>query len=135
MTGDARDSGREQSEERRAKDARLSERLRGLGDELGRHRPRDEPGSGADRGQAASGAGYALGFRLSSELVAGVLAGAGIGWALDRVLGISPWGLIVFLLLGFVAGVVNVIRAAGAGRGTGPDRRPDDRPPGGRGNT
>jgi ATP synthase protein I len=42
-----------------------------------------------------------------------VLVGAGIGWALDRVLGISPWGLIVFLLLGFVAGVVNVVRAAG----------------------
>jgi ATP synthase protein I len=50
---------------------------------------------------------------LSSVLVAGVLVGAGIGWALDRVLGISPWGLIVFLLLGFAAGVVNVIRAAG----------------------
>ena len=122
MTGDARDSGRGQSEQRRAEDARLSERLRGLGDELGRHRPR-EPVAGEERGQqAASGAGYALGFRLSSELVAGVLAGAGIGWVLDRVLGISPWGLIVFLLLGFVAGVVNVIRAAGAGRGTAPDR-------------
>jgi len=124
MTGDARDSGREQSEQRRAEDARLSERLRGLGDALGRHRPR-EPVPGEERGrQPASGAGYALGFRLSSELVAGVLAGAGIGWVLDRVLGISPWGLIVFLLLGFVAGVVNVIRAAGAGGGTGPDRPP-----------
>lgn len=124
MTNDARDSGREQSEERRAEDARLSERLRGLGDELGRQRPR-EPDEGGQRGrEAASGAGYALGFRLSSELVAGVLAGAGIGWVLDRVLGISPWGLIVFLLLGFVAGVVNVIRAAGAGRGAGSDGPP-----------
>ena len=28
-------------------------------------------------------------------------------------LGISPWGLIVFLLLGFAAGVLNVMRAAG----------------------
>lgn len=46
-------------------------------------------------------------------MVAGVLVGAAIGWALDRVLGISPWGLIVFLLLGFVAGVVNVVRGAG----------------------
>ena len=55
----------------------------------------------------------ALGFRLSSELVAGVLVGGGIGWALDRWLGISPWGLIVFLLLGFTAGVLNVMRSAG----------------------
>jgi ATP synthase protein I len=41
------------------------------------------------------------------------LAGAGIGWVLDRWLGISPWGMIVFLLLGFAAGVLNVMRAAG----------------------
>jgi len=32
---------------------------------------------------------------------------------LDWALGISPWGMIVFLLLGFAAGVLNVMRAAG----------------------
>ena len=51
--------------------------------------------------------GIALGGILS------VLVGAGLGWLIDRWLGISPWGLIVFLLLGFAAGVVNVMRAAG----------------------
>ena len=55
----------------------------------------------------------AMGFRLSSELVAGVLAGAALGWGFDRLLSTSPWGLIVFLLLGFTAGVINVMRAAG----------------------
>jgi ATP synthase protein I len=39
---------------------------------------------------------------------------------LDRMLGISPWGLIVFLLLGFAAGVLNVMRAAGVA----PERDP-----------
>ena len=55
----------------------------------------------------------ARGFRLSTELVAGVVIGAMIGWLLDRWLGSSPWGLIVFLLLGFAAGVLNVMRVAG----------------------
>jgi ATP synthase protein I len=69
--------------------------------------------SEAGRARVGSASGFARGLRLSSEMVAGVLVGAAIGWALDRVLGISPWGLIVFLLLGFVAGVVNVVRGAG----------------------
>ena len=49
---------------------------------------------------------FARGFRLSTELVAGVLVGAGLGWLLDRWLGTTPWGLMVFLLLGFAAGVL-----------------------------
>jgi ATP synthase protein I len=57
------------------------------------------------------GSGLARGLRLSTELVVGVLVGAFIGWALDQWLRISPWGLIVFLLLGFAAGVRNVVRA------------------------
>ncbi len=54
----------------------------------------------------------AHGFRLSSELIAGVVVGALIGWGIDHLLSISPWGLIVMVLLGFIAGVVNVIRSA-----------------------
>ena len=54
----------------------------------------------------------ARGLRLSSELIASVLVGAAIGWSLDRLLSTSPFGLIVFLLLGFAAGVVNVVRSA-----------------------
>ena len=55
----------------------------------------------------------AMGFRLSSELIAGVGVGALMGWGFDRLLSTSPFGLIVFVLLGFVAGVVNVVRSAG----------------------
>ena len=59
----------------------------------------------------------ALGFRLSSELIAGVLVGALMGWGFDRLLSTSPFGLIVFVLLGFSAGVLNVIRSAGVAPG------------------
>jgi ATP synthase protein I len=65
----------------------------------------------------------ARGVRLSTEFVVGVLVGAVLGWFLDRALGISPWGLIVFVLLGFVAGVLNLVRAAGAGATSSPDDR------------
>jgi ATP synthase protein I len=61
------------------------------------------------------GSGLARGLRLSTELVAGVLVGALIGLGLDAWLRISPWGLIVFLLLGFAAGVRNVVRAVNPG--------------------
>ena len=95
-------------------EAALSARLQRLGDRLketGRHSEND-PGPRL----AADSSAFARGFRLSTEMVAGVLVGAGIGWLLDRWLGISPWGLIVFLLLGFAAGVLNVMRAAGVAR-------------------
>jgi ATP synthase protein I len=52
-------------------------------------------------------------LRLSAEFVAGVLVGAGLGWLVDRLAGTSPWGLIVLLLFGFAAGVLNVMRSAG----------------------
>ena len=67
----------------------------------------------AERPARTDGAGMAMAFRLASEFVAGVLVGAALGWGLDRIAGTSPWGLIVLLLLGFCAGVLNVVRAAG----------------------
>jgi ATP synthase protein I len=111
------DGGKQQTSE-----AALSARLQRLNEGLGQLRPpagQPSDGSGADR--AATASGYARGFRLSSELVAGVVVGAVLGWLLDRWLGISPWGLIVFVLLGFAAGVLNVMRSAGVVAGTALD--------------
>jgi ATP synthase protein I len=41
------------------------------------------------------------------------VVGGALGYALDYWLGIRPWGFIVFVLLGFAAGILNVMRAAG----------------------
>jgi ATP synthase protein I len=71
----------------------------------------DQPGASEDG--AARASAMARGFRLSSELIAGVVVGAAIGWGIDRLLSTSPFGFIVFFLLGFIAGVINLMRAAG----------------------
>jgi ATP synthase protein I len=58
------------------------------------------------------GSAYGFGFRLATDLIAGVLGGFGIGWGLDWLLGTSPWMLLIFTPLGMAAGILNVIRAA-----------------------
>src|SRR6201989_2682058 len=102
-------------------EAALSARLGSLDRRLSRIRGSRNIGTDQVGGQsedgAARGSAMAIGFRLSSELVAGVVVGAAIGWGFDRLLSTSPFGLIVFLLAGFTAGVVNVVRSAGAGPG------------------
>lgn len=56
--------------------------------------------------------GWNRGMRLGSEFIAAILVGAGIGYLLDLWLHTSPWLLLVMLLVGFAAGVLNVVRAA-----------------------
>ncbi len=65
-----------------------------------------------DKQTLSRGSAYSFGFRLVTDLVVGVLAGVGIGWLLDYLLGTKPWLLLIFMPLGMVAGILNVIRAA-----------------------
>ncbi|MCK5745731.1 MAG: AtpZ/AtpI family protein [Oricola sp.] len=73
----------------------------------------DAEGRGETDRRTGGGAGFASALKLSSEFIGGILVGAGIGYLIDRLAGTSPWGMIVFLLLGFVAGILNVLRSAG----------------------
>ena len=104
-------------EGRAADEASFSARLRSLGTQLGKAET-GKPAKAPSGDRASSDASaMARGFRLSSELVGGVIGGALIGYLLDRWLQIAPWGMIVFVLLGFAAGVLNVMRAAGLAAG------------------
>ena len=112
-TNDGGTGSRDQSSDEAALSARLGSLDRRLSAIEGSRKVGTDPsGNEQDKAQAKASA-MAMGLRLSSELVAGVLVGAGLGWGFDRLLSTSPWGLIVFLLLGFTAGVINVMRAAG----------------------
>ena len=57
------------------------------------------------------GRGMAYGMRMAAELVAAVIVGGAIGYGLDRWLGSTPWLFLLFFVLGFAAGVLNVVRA------------------------
>lgn len=52
------------------------------------------------------------GWRMVTELVAGLLVGLGIGWGLDALLGTRPLFLVLFVLLGLAAGVRVMLRTA-----------------------
>src|SRR3954470_3957362 len=115
--GDSGDGSRDKSPDEAALSARLGSLDHRLSEIRDNRKIRiDQPGAEGGNGAARASA-MARGFRLSSELVAGVVVGAIIGWGLDRLLSTSPWGLIVFFLLGFAAGVVNVMRSAGVTQG------------------
>jgi ATP synthase protein I len=96
-------------------EAALSARLGSLDQRLSELRDSrtgrtEQPGAGSED-NAARASAMARGLRLSSELIAGILVGAVLGWGFDRLLSTSPFGFIVFFLLGFAAGVVNVVRS------------------------
>jgi ATP synthase protein I len=121
MAEDTNGGGTGNRDQSSSDEAALSARLGSLEHRLSEIRDSrkigtDQPGTGSGDGAARASA-MARGFQLSSELIAGVVVGAVIGWGFDRLLSTSPFGLIVFFLLGFVAGVVNVIRSAGVAPG------------------
>jgi ATP synthase protein I len=65
-----------------------------------------------DRGPRPNTSGLGMAWRITVELVVSVMVGAGIGYALDSWLGSAPWLMMLFLLLGGAAGVMNAYRAA-----------------------
>ncbi len=71
---------------------------------------RSEADPQADQPQSGKALGVAL--RLSTEFVAAIVVGTGMGWGLDTLLGTFPWLTLVFFLIGAATGFRNVIRTA-----------------------
>ena len=55
-----------------------------------------------------SGAGF--GFKISTEIIAALVVGVGIGLIVDKYLGTKPFGLIIFFIFGAIVGFLNVYR-------------------------
>ncbi|WP_439814065.1 AtpZ/AtpI family protein [Zavarzinia sp. CC-PAN008] len=82
--------------------------LRDLDRRLREMQQRYEPPASERPPETAMG----LAMRAGVELVAGFFVGGAIGYGFDLLLGSSPWGLVVFFILGGVAGILTVVRSA-----------------------
>lgn len=108
---------------------RDEERLKALEarlEHMARDRRPETPG--ADKFHQANQA-----WRMVVELVAGLAVGFGVGFGLDHLFGTTPIMLVIFIFLGFAAGVKTMLRtAAEIGKpppaGTAMERAPDDDP-------
>jgi ATP synthase protein I len=89
----------------------ISDRLKDLSSRIAAEKS-EQAGQAKPAASFDSAKDYSKGYRLASEFVAGVLVGGLIGYGLDRLLGTLPLFLIVFLLFGFGAGILNMSRAA-----------------------
>jgi len=58
-------------------------------------------------------AGLGQAVRVGTELLAALIVGGGLGWLADTYLfSTQPWGMVVGLVLGAAAGILNAYRAA-----------------------
>lgn len=88
-------------------------------------RERDIEANTASRDASGDMSEMARGMRIATEFVAAILVGTFMGYLIDLGLGTSPWALLILFMVGFAAGIRNVIRvvtemnaAAAAGRGS-----------------
>lgn len=97
-------------------DEALKARLQTLSKALDERRQEtEETARKADKASNASiGKAMGTGFRVASELAAAIMVGGFMGYMLDKWLGTSPWFLLVFLVLGIIAGFWNVYKLAAA---------------------
>lgn len=95
------------------RDEGLEERRRRLTAKLAGKRAEDVAEAAREAQSGVSRKGMTLGLKISSEFIAAIAVGALLGYIFDRFAGTAPWGMIIFLLLGFCAGVLNVLRGVG----------------------
>jgi ATP synthase protein I len=100
----------------------LSNRLKDLSDRIAAEKS-EQVAAGQPSNRYDGAKDYSKGYRLASEFVAGVLVGGLIGYGLDYLTGTLPLFLIVFLLLGFGAGILNMSRAANRSQPTAEELR------------
>jgi ATP synthase protein I len=83
------------------------DRLDTLEKKLSASRQRHQPDDNQGRANANM---LGLAWRLTLEMLAGIGVGGFIGWWIDRVLGTEPIFMLLLLVLGMGAGLMNSVR-------------------------
>jgi ATP synthase protein I len=55
-------------------------------------------------------AGLGFAYRIGIEFISGILVGLLLGYTIDHALDTQPWGLVMMVLLGASAGLLNIFR-------------------------
>jgi ATP synthase protein I len=91
-------------------------------------RERGEAADRPDPAKRATSQGYGMAIRLAMEMVAALAVSVGLGLWLDDLLGVAPLFLIILLVMGMAAGVLNVYRTvSGFTHGQLLDKRTQDK--------
>lgn len=88
----------------------LRARLEALKADLGENIRQEKAEGAKAESSRESASALATGMRAASELTAGVLVGAGLGYGLDLQFGTKPLLLIILMMCGMGAGLLNVYR-------------------------
>jgi ATP synthase protein I len=84
------------------------ERLKALEDKIEAVKKSTGNGSKPSEGVSAG----EVGWRMVTELVAGIFIGFGIGWGLDWLFKTTPILIVLFTMFGFAAGIKTMMRSA-----------------------
>ena len=66
--------------------------------------------SKTNQNQSYKKTGAGFGFKISTEIIAALIVGVCIGLFVDNYFNTKPFGLIIFFILGALAGFLNVFR-------------------------
>ena len=91
----------------------FDDRLRAARSRQGMASPPVAQNASLDQNEASA---LSVGLRVGVELVSALAVAVAIGWGLDRWLHTLPLFLVIFVLLGGAAGLLNVWRQVGPAR-------------------
>lgn len=75
--------------------------------------PENFPPKKSQKSSFSPQAGLGAAYRIGIEFISGILVGLVLGYTIDHVLDTQPWGLVMMVLLGASAGLLNIFRMLG----------------------